>query len=120
MSERRPEHVASHERIFLIGYRGTGKTTVGRLLATELGWDFADCDDAVEASAGQSVAEIFADEGEEGFRAREAEALLELCGRARIVLATGGGAVLSSTNRELLRAGGFAIWLTAHPQTIWA
>jgi shikimate kinase len=106
-------------RIILIGYRGTGKTTVGRLLAARLGWEFADADDHVEAAAGKSVAAIFAAEGEAGFRDREAAALRELCGRERLVLATGGGAVLRADNRELLHAAGFVAWLTAAPETIW-
>ena len=66
-------------RIFLIGYRGTGKTTVGRLLADALGWAFVDADDVLEAAAGKTIAEIFADEGEAGFRDRESAVLAELC-----------------------------------------
>jgi shikimate kinase len=108
------------ERIVLIGYRGTGKTTVGRLLARELGWGFADCDDVVEAAAGKSIAQLFADEGEAGFRDREAAALTDLCGRERLVIATGGGAVLRPVNRDLLKSAGFVAWLTAPPETIWA
>ena len=108
------------ERIVLIGYRGTGKTTVGRLLARELGWDFADCDDAVEAAAGKSIAELFADEGETGFREREAAALIDLCGREPLVIATGGGAILRPVNRGLLKSAGFVAWLAASPETIWS
>jgi shikimate kinase len=108
------------ERIYLIGYRGTGKTTVGRLLAERLGWAFADSDDAVEAAAGRPVATIFASEGESGFRNREAAALSELAARERIVIATGGGAVLRTANRHLLCKSGFVAWLTARPETIWA
>jgi shikimate kinase len=108
------------ERILLVGYRGTGKTTVGRLLADQLGWTFADCDDAIEAAAGKSVADIFTAEGETGFRDCEAAVLRELCARERCVIATGGGAVLRPSNRELLRASGFVAWLTASPETIWA
>jgi shikimate kinase len=107
------------ERIFLVGYRGTGKSTVGRLLADQLGWAFTDCDGDIEAAAGKSVADIFATEGEAGFRDREAAALRELCARDRLVIATGGGAVLRPANRELLRASGFIAWLTARPETIW-
>jgi len=107
-------------QIALIGYRGTGKTTVGRLLAERLGWDFADADDLVEAAAGKSVAEIFAAEGEAGFRDREAAAVRELCARDRLVLATGGGAVLRPANREVLRGAGFVAWLVASPDTLWA
>jgi shikimate kinase len=106
-------------RLILVGYRGTGKTTVGGLLAARLGWEFADADDLIEATAGKSVAAIFADEGEVGFRDREAAALRDLCRRERLVLATGGGAVLRPANRELLRGAGFVAWLTASPETIW-
>lgn len=108
------------ERIFLIGYRGTGKTTVGRLLADRLGWTFADCDDHIEAGAGKSIAEIFAAEGEAGFRDREALVLRDLGTRERIVIATGGGVVLRPENREHLRSGGSIAWLTARPETVWA
>lgn len=106
-------------RIILIGYRGTGKTTVGRLLAARLGWAFADSDDVIEAATGRSIAETFAAEGEAGFRQHEAAALRQLCERDTIVIATGGGAVLRPENRELLRAAGFIAWLTARPETIW-
>src|SRR5262245_52270763 len=108
-------------RIILIGYRGTGKTTVGRLLAERLGWEFADADDHIEASAGRSIAAIFATEGEgeAAFRDYEAAAIRELCQCERIVIATGGGAVLRPDNRELLRSAGFVAWLTATPETIW-
>ena len=104
--------------IILVGYRCTGKTTVGRLLAGKLGWQFADADDLVEASAGKSVAAIFAAEGEPGFRDREAAALSDLCAREACVVATGGGAILRDSNRRLLRESGFVVWLTAAPETI--
>lgn len=105
--------------IILIGYRGTGKTTVGRLLAGRLGWAFADADEHTEAVAGKSIAAIFASEGEPGFRDREAATLRELCGRERLVLATGGGAVMRPANRDLLRGAGFVVWLAAPPETVW-
>lgn len=107
-------------RIILVGYRGTGKTTVGRLLAARLGWGFADADDLVESAAGRSIADIFLTEGEPGFRDREAAALAELCRRERLVLATGGGAVLRPANRDLLKSAGFVAWLAARPETAWA
>jgi shikimate kinase len=109
----------SPTRLILIGYRGTGTTTVGRLLADRLRWDFADVDDHIEAAAGMSIADIFKAEGEAGFREREEAALRTLCERERLVLATGGGAVLRSANRDLLRAAGFVAWLTASPETVW-
>src|SRR5947209_12500962 len=79
--------------IFLIGYRGSGKSTVGPRLAAALGWDFVDADDLIEARAGRSIAAIFASEGETGFRDRESAMLRELAGRGRHVIATGGGIV---------------------------
>ena len=106
--------------IILIGYRGAGKTTVGQLLANRLGWTFADADDLIEARATRSIAEIFASEGEPGFRDREAAALAELCARPLGVIATGGGAILREANRQLFRASGFVVWLTASPETVWA
>jgi shikimate kinase len=105
--------------IILVGPRGTGKTTVGKLLARRLTWDFADADDRVEAGAGKSIAEIFVAEGEAGFRDREAAALADLCAGAPRVIATGGGAVLREANRRLLKDRGFVAWLTAAPETLW-
>jgi shikimate kinase len=110
----------SPQRVLLIGYRGTGKTAAGRLLAARLGWGFADADDRIEAAAGKSIADIFAAEGEGGFRDREAAALADLCRLDRHVISTGGGAVLRPANRDRLRAAGFVAWLTADPETIWA
>jgi shikimate kinase len=105
--------------ILLVGYRGTGKTTVGRLLAGRLGRPFADADDLIEAAAGRSIAAIFAAEGEPGFRDREAAALADLSARTGWVIATGGGAVLREANRRALKTGGFVVWLTAAPETLW-
>jgi shikimate kinase len=105
--------------VFLIGYRCTGKTTTARHLAGRCGGDWCDMDELLEARAGRSIRQIFAEEGEAGFRAREAEILEELCrGPARVV-ATGGGVVLAPANRERLRRAGFVIWLTADTPTIW-
>lgn len=105
--------------LFLIGYRGSGKTTVGRILADRLGWAFVDADDRTEAAAGKSIAAIFAAEGEAGFRAREADTLAVLCRLTNHVVATGGGVVLRPANRELLRSVGFVAWLVASPEAAW-
>lgn len=104
--------------IFLVGYRCTGKSTVGRALAARLGWSFADADDHVEAAAGKSIKEIFATEGEFAFRELESAALTELCKRNACVIATGGGAILREANREALKARGRVVWLTATPETV--
>lgn len=104
--------------IFLIGYRGSGKTTVARLLAERLGWHWIDADVLLEARASRSIRQIFAEEGEAGFRAREAAVLAELCGRRRHVIATGGGVVLRDENRERLKAGR-VVWLTGDAEILW-
>jgi shikimate kinase len=106
-------------RIYLIGARGSGKTTVGRLLAARLGWSFVDMDDVIEAAAGKSIAEIFANEGETGFRNREASGLQEISSHPDHVIATGGGIVLRPQSRSRLCATGYCVWLTAPPQTLW-
>ena len=104
--------MASITRIALIGLRGTGKSTVGKLLADRLGWSFADSDDAVELNAGKTIARIFAEDGEPRFRDLEANAVVEKFSQDRIVLATGGGAILRTATRSLLKANGFVVWLT--------
>lgn len=106
--------------LFLIGSRGTGKSTVGPALAGRLGWGFVDADEQIELAAGKAIAEIFAAEGEAGFRDRESAVLSELCGLTEHVVATGGGVVLRPGNRERLRKAGFVVWLTADPETAWA
>ena len=105
-------------RVALVGLRCTGKTTVGRLLAARLGWEGIDADDVVEADAGKSVARIFADDGEARFRDWEADAVRQLCGRERIVIATGGGAILRQDTRALLKQSCYVVWLTASSDAI--
>ena len=105
--------------LFLIGSRGTGKSTVGRVLAARLGWGFVDADERIEADAGRTIADIFATEGEAGFRDRESATLAELARLSQHVVATGGGVVLRPGNREQLRAAGFVAWLTASPEAAW-
>jgi shikimate kinase len=97
--------------LYLIGPMGAGKTSIGRRLADALHWPFVDLDLAIEERSGASIALTFEIEGEAGFRRRESEMLAELVSRRGIVLSTGGGAVLSPYNRELLAANGFVVWL---------
>jgi shikimate kinase len=105
--------------IFLIGYRGTGKTTVAKLLAKKLGWSWLDADEVLEARFGQDIRTIFAEKGVEAFRAKESAVLAELCTLSNHVIATGGGVIMGPENRELMRQVGFVVWLTADPQTLW-
>ena len=89
-------------RIVLTGFMGSGKSTVGPLVAKRLGWQFVDVDNVIEAEAGKKVAEIFAAEGEAGFRARERETIARLAKDCSVVMALGGGAIEDAQTRELL------------------
>ncbi|MES1963804.1 shikimate kinase AroK [Psychrobacter sp. AH5] len=99
--------------VFIVGPMGAGKTTIGRLLAKQLGREFVDSDWYIESQTGADIAWIFAKEGEAGFRARENKAIDELTQKPQIVLATGGGAVLRSDNREFLHERGIVVYLNA-------
>ena len=101
--------------IFLIGFMGSGKTTVGRLLAHRLGWTFADLDERVARAAGMSIPEIFAREGEPAFRRRETEALRLAAAERRVVLATGGGAACRDENLMLMLNAGHVAGLAVSP-----
>jgi shikimate kinase len=107
-------------RLVLIGPRGSGKTTVGRILAAKLGWSFIDADEYLETTAGRSITAVFAEEAESGFRDREAAALADLCGLTNTVIATGGGVVLRSANRALLRQAGSVVWLDTDAETAFS
>ena len=106
-------------RIFLVGYRCSGKTTVGPLVASRLDWSFVDADVLLEARAGKSIARIFTEDGEPAFRELEANLLAELSENSNCVLSTGGGVILRPANRQLLRSRGFVAWLEAPAELIW-
>jgi shikimate kinase len=89
-------------RLILTGFMGAGKSTVGAILAREMGWRFVDLDDVIEASSQRTIAEIFRDYGEADFRRREREAVEQLSSQEQIVLALGGGAVEDESIRALL------------------
>jgi shikimate kinase len=99
-------------KVALVGFMGSGKTTVGRTLAAILGLRFIDLDAAIEIAAGKSVGGIFAEEGEAAFRVREAEALRSFASRGEgMILACGGGVIVSEANRRTLGEGFFTVWL---------
>jgi len=104
--------------VYLIGYRGTGKTTVGRELAERLRAVAVDADQWLEAAAGCSIRELFAAGGEQLFRDHESEAVRVLTARDGLVVAWGGGVILRPENRVALR-NGFTVWLRATPATLW-
>ncbi|WP_067518812.1 shikimate kinase AroK [Endozoicomonas ascidiicola] len=97
--------------IFLIGPMGAGKTTIGKMLANELGSPFLDSDHEIEERSGADIPWIFDVEGERGFRDREAQVIEEICDQQGIILATGGGVVGRPENRSHLRKSGFVVYL---------
>ena len=106
--------------IVLAGFMGTGKSTVGRIVAARLGWRFVDADAVIVEREGRSIPDIFAQAGEPYFRAVEGAVAGELAGRAAIVLATGGGMLVNPDNRAALTAHGLVVCLHAHPDALAA
>lgn len=104
--------------ITLIGYRGTGKSSVAPALARCLEWDAVDADVELEQSAGRTIREIFETDGEPEFRRWERDTLIQLFARSRLVIAAGGGAVLNAETRSDMRRAGPVIWLQADVRTI--
>ena len=99
------------ENIFLIGPMGSGKTSLGRRVAPNLGYAFIDLDEELENRCGVEVAVIFDIEGEQGFRERESKLLAEVAANRNQLIATGGGSVLAVPNREVIKANGAVVWL---------
>lgn len=113
------ETSADDGNIFLVGLMGAGKTSVGRTLARRLDMEFFDADTEIERITGVKIPVIFEIEGESGFRAREEKMIEHLSAMQGIVLATGGGAVISDTNRQFLKSRGRVIYLRATPEDLW-
>lgn len=104
--------------IILVGMMGSGKTTVGRLLAERTGREFIDLDAMIEARAGKRIVDIFSESGEEGFRDLESETLQDVAGATHAVIATGGGLVIRPENRRILQGLGLVVWLDAPPDVL--
>jgi shikimate kinase len=105
--------------IFLIGMMGAGKTTVGKLLAKNMGKTFIDSDAEIQRRTGVTIPHIFDIEGEDGFRRRESIIIQELVKRNNIVLATGGGVILSKQNRNELIDNGTVVYLKSSLSDLW-
>ena len=111
----------SHPKnIFITGFSGSGKTTVGRIAARLLGWAFVDLDDDIEQTAGLAIEEIFARYGEAHFRRLERERLAAACERDMQVVSTGGGIVVDWRNRRAMERAGAVVCLEARPETLFA
>ena len=104
--------------LYLVGFSGSGKSTVGRLAARALDWTFVDTDEVIVSTAGAGIDSIFAESGEEGFRDAEHAALAKVAGGERQVVSTGGGIVTAERNRRLMSDSGIVVCLEARPETI--
>ncbi|MFT5525666.1 MAG: shikimate kinase [Pirellulaceae bacterium] len=107
-------------QVILIGYRGTGKSTVALLVAESLGLSWIDADDEIESRAGCTIKEIFAQDGEAAFRDLEQQVVADLVERDAIVIAMGGGAILREANRQAMaKAAGGVVWLQASVDSVY-
>ena len=104
--------------IYLIGYRCTGKTTVGRWVAEQRGWPFVDSDEQIVHAHGMTIQHIVAAQGWEGFRDKEKQAMERICAMDRCVVGTGGGVVIDPDNVFRMQNTGVVFWLKASPETI--
>lgn len=117
MAEARP---AAPQRVVLVGFMGSGKTSVGRALAGLVGWSFVDLDALVEERERRSVAAIFRESGEAAFREAELRAARAIARRERCVIAAGGGAFAEPATREVLRTGASCVYLECDLETLLA
>ncbi|HYK92090.1 MAG TPA: shikimate kinase [Acidobacteriota bacterium] len=106
--------------IYLVGFMGAGKTSVGQDLARLLGWEFVDLDTAIEEREGVPIRDIFSQKGEPCFRAMESAALREVGRRRNLVVALGGGAFCSEANQEMVKSTGVSVWLDAPMELLQA
>ncbi len=106
------------ERIFLIGFMGSGKSSIGERLAQRMGWQFVDTDRLIEATHHTTIAQIFAQQGESAFRAIECEVLVQLLPQRHIVVATGGGMACKQENIDKMNAAGTTVYLQASAENL--
>ena len=110
-----PSNGDMQSRIFLIGFMGSGKSTLGSKVARKIGFDFVDMDHLIEETAGMTVPDIFNEHGEKVFRKWEHDILLELCKRENVVVSTGGGAPCHSNMMQIMNVHGATIYLQVPP-----
>jgi shikimate kinase len=107
-----------YRRIYIIGFMGSGKTTVGKKLAAGLHWSFIDLDSEIEVAAGKTISRIFSDSGEEYFRRLESEVLQKLDIKKDTIISVGGGAPCFSTNMDFMNETGIVIYLRMTPEQL--
>ena len=108
-----------HKNIFLIGFMGAGKSTVGKILANKIGYKFLDADKVIEERAGTTITQIFAEHGEPYFRDIESATTESLASGNKQVIATGGGVVQRDRNWDAMKANGITVYLKATVEAIW-
>lgn len=106
--------------IFLIGYRGCGKSSVAPLVAKTLGWEVVDSDQVIQDQASTTIAQIFAQQGEPAFRSLEQSAIAQIAQTTNQVISLGGGAPMFEANRDVIAATGKAVYLSAPAEVLWA
>ncbi|MCH7949183.1 MAG: shikimate kinase [Thermodesulfobacteriota bacterium] len=109
----------NYKNIFLVGFMGAGKSTVGMILAEKIGYKYCDADKFIEKQAGNTITKIFAEHGENYFRDLESESMESLSAQEKQVVATGGGVVQRDRNWDAMNSGGTTIYLKAPIEVIW-
>lgn len=104
--------------IFLVGYMGSGKSTIGKKLANKLNYDFLDTDQTIEDITDKSVSQIFNDEGEAAFRQLERSLIISMSGRKNMVVSTGGGAPCFFDNMAMMNKSGYTVYIKLHPDSL--
>jgi shikimate kinase len=107
------------ERIYLTGFMGSGKSTIGPILANTIGYDFVDVDRMIEQRAGKSVNAIFKEDGEQRFRELERALLVDLSAKSHLVISLGGGTIADSANFQMISTSGIVVYLRATPEQIF-
>ncbi len=105
-------------RVYLIGFMGSGKTTIGKFLAIELSWKFLDLDQYIEEKERRTITQIFAEDGESGFRKIETEALNDVANMGNVIIACGGGTPCFGNNVDVMRRSGLTIYLSVTPEEL--
>jgi shikimate kinase len=108
------------KNIYLIGFMGAGKTSVGRILAHKLGLGFSDLDELIEAECGKTISSIFSELGEDFFREMESKTLQSISQSAGQIVATGGGIALRQSNWKIMKEGGITVYLKASADVLWS